>query len=233
MALMSYFIDMHAFMEARNQLLSLCGSFGLWMINCIPDLNVTRVNLHQLPESLSLSLSARWKCACSITGGGFRCQLTTSPDQSLRTGITHRLALGWVWPLPPGVMITGFSRGNSLQETLPAVRLHASIAPGYNGGNPTHDTRVWDGTSSASSPGETCPRSWHAEGAELVQKCLCFLQFWLVESFSSSPHMFLFYCPVCSVLDWWVSRIILMQVIWCTSGIISLSLSLSSLSLGL
>ncbi|KAL1270496.1 hypothetical protein QQF64_029512 [Cirrhinus molitorella] len=50
----------------------------------------------------------------------------------MRIGITSQARAGLGLSTAPGV-ITGFSRGNSLQEAFPAVRLHASIAPGYNG----------------------------------------------------------------------------------------------------
>lgn len=52
----------------------------------------------------------------------------------MKIGITSQaLADGLGLSTPPGV-ITGFSRGNSLEEAFPAVSFHASIAPGYNGG---------------------------------------------------------------------------------------------------
>ncbi len=200
-------IDMHAFMEARNQLLSLCGSFGLWMINCIPDLNVTRVNLHQLPRvSLSLSVGAM-KVRMQHHWG--RIPFVTDNQPSIKAcgpGLHHRLALGWVWPLHQVWWSQAFLVGTPFKRLFPRC---ASTHPSPR--DIMEESHTWYSrlgrTSSASSPGETCPRSWHAEGAELVQKCLCFLQFWLVESFFFFSSYVLFYCPVCSVLDWWVSRI--------------------------
>ncbi len=189
------------------------------------------------PESHSLSLSARWKCACSITGGGFRCHWQPALDQSLRTGITSQARAGLGLATAPGVMITGFSRGNSLQETLPAVRLHASIAPGYNGGIPhmilafgtdfiCFESR-WNLSKELARRGSRArtempvfsPVLTRREFLLLLLICLILLPRLQCAGLVSVPY------NVC-----W------MQVIWCTSGhnlSLSLSLSLSSLSLSL